>query len=112
MLILSIYYVNFILKLTFVFNSISVHGTINQEQSQQTINGASCLNQQNIVNDVDKSYLNEKNNFNHANENSFNQQTFEVSDHIQFLITEISGSAAPKIEEKEPPDNFGMVAEG
>lgn len=95
------------------FNLILVHDSTNQEQSQQ-INGASCHNQQTIVNDVDKSYLNEKINFNNANENSFNtnQPTFEVSDHIQFLITEISGSAAPKIEEKEPPDNFGMVSEG
>jgi hypothetical protein len=38
----------------------------------------------------------------------------ELSDHIQFLITEVSGPKTPKnnVEEKEPPDDFELVATG
>lgn len=36
----------------------------------------------------------------------------ELSDHIQFLITEVSAPAAPSIEEKEPPDDVDVVTEG
>lgn len=38
----------------------------------------------------------------------------ELSDHIQFLITEVSAPsvAAPSIQEKEPPDDVDMLTEG
>ncbi|KAG4075572.1 hypothetical protein HA402_003397 [Bradysia odoriphaga] len=36
----------------------------------------------------------------------------EVSDHIQFLITEVSAPAAPSIQEKEPPDDVDVLTEG
>lgn len=38
--------------------------------------------------------------------------TAELSDHVQFLITEVSGPKTPKIEENEPPDDFNILAEG
>jgi hypothetical protein len=41
--------------------------------------------------------------------------TNELSDHIQFLITEVSGPKTvndSNVEEKEPPDNFELVATG
>lgn len=36
----------------------------------------------------------------------------EKSDHIQFLITEVSAPAAPSIQEKEPPDDVDVLIEG
>lgn len=36
----------------------------------------------------------------------------ELSDHIQFLITEVSAPAAPSIQEKEPPDDVDVLTEG
>ncbi|KAJ6640086.1 Guanylate cyclase soluble subunit beta-1 [Pseudolycoriella hygida] len=36
----------------------------------------------------------------------------ELSDHIQFLITEASAPAAPSIQEKEPPDDVDGLTEG
>lgn len=35
----------------------------------------------------------------------------ELSDHIQFLITEVS-APAPSIQEKEPPDDVDVLTEG
>lgn len=36
----------------------------------------------------------------------------ELSDHIQFLITEVNAPAAPSIQEKEPTDDVDVLTEG